>query len=100
MLFYRVLLEGSNLRIPGEQDQAPIGGFFTSRVVWAATRSNAEAKALKSVRQLWAGSIYASQPTATQLTLVVSSSGPSTFWRWLTAPTKGHTFFPAEDSTA
>jgi hypothetical protein len=98
MPFYRVLIEGTNLRIPGEQNQPPIVGFFTTRVVWSSTQASAEAKAMQSVRQLWAMGSYGSQPSAKQLKLAVSESGPSTLWRWLSAPNKGHAFFAAEAS--
>jgi hypothetical protein len=96
MPFFLVVIEGSNLCIPGEQDEPPIAGFFTSRFVWAADIGNAEGKALRSVRNAWESGGYAKQPTAGQLRLAVTESSPSSFRQWLQGPSKGHTFFPAE----
>lgn len=97
MPFFHVLIEGTNLCIPGkEEHDAPIVGFFTSRVVWAPELKAAEAKALRIVRDVWARGDCARQPTSNQLVLAVSQSGLSTARRWFLAPNKGHVFFPKE----
>lgn len=93
MPFFVVLIEGTNLAIPGEGGEPPIIGFFTSRVVWSRTKCQAEMAVLKSVRQLWSSGTYAKQPSAGKLVLSVSESGPSTFRQWLSAPRGGHAFF-------
>jgi len=97
MPFFCVIVEGSNLCIPGALNEPSIAGFFTSRVVWAPDRKTAEAKALRSVRDVWASGSCADQPSAGQLELAVSESNPSSFHRWLLAANKGHAFFPAEN---
>lgn len=97
MPFFRVLIEGSNLSIPGEAGGSPIVGFFTSRVVWSDTKANAESKVLHSVEQLWASGSYAAKPSASQLKLSVSESGPASLGQWFSAPRKGHSFFSAEN---
>ncbi len=96
MPFFHVLIEGTNLCIPGQEDQPPIVGFFTSRVVWASDSKAAEAKALQNVRDVWVSGSCASQPTSHQLVLAVSESSSSSFRQWLLAPNKGHVFFPME----
>lgn len=96
MPFFHVLLEGSNLCIPGRSGEAPSVGFFTTRVVWARCIADAEAKALRYVRKAWEHGVYANQPTSDQLTLTVSQSGPSSLGGWLSAPNKGHVFFPED----
>jgi hypothetical protein len=96
MPFFRVLIEGSNLCIPGEQDEPPLAGFFTSRVVWATDMGNAEGKALGFVRDAWENGDYAKQPTSGRLELAVTESSQSSFRQWLRGPNKGHTFFSAE----
>ena len=93
MPFFLVMIEGTNLSIPSEAEQAPIVGFFTSRVVWSSTLAKAEIKALASVRRLWETGSYARQPSSKQLVLSVSESAPSTLRQWLSAPNSGHTFF-------
>lgn len=96
MPFFHVLIEGTNLCITGEEDQLPIVGFFTSRVVWAGDLKAAEAKALRNVRDVWTRGDCADQPTAEQLSLAVSESSSSSFRQWLLAPNKGHVFFQME----
>lgn len=96
MPFFHVLIEGTNLCIPGEEDQPPIVGFFTSRVVWAGDLKAAQAKALQNVRDVWVRGDCAGQPTSEQLLLAVSESSSSSFCQWLLAPNKGHVFFPME----
>ena len=97
MPFFLVLIEGTNVSILSEAEEAPIVGFFTSRVVWSSTLVKAETKALASVKRLWGTGSYARQPSAKQLALSVSESGPSTLRQWLSAPNKGHTFFTANE---
>ena len=99
MPFFTVLIEGSDLRIPGEPGSSPIVGFFTSRVVWSHTKASAESKVLRSVEKLWAEGSYSAQPSASQLKLSVSESGPASLKQWLVAPRKGHTFFPEENAS-
>lgn len=97
MPFFHVLIEGTNLCIPGQEDhELPIVGFFTSRVVWALELRAAEAKALQNVRDVWVRGDCAKQPTSDQLVLAVSESSPSSLRQWLLAPNKGHVFFPME----
>lgn len=93
---FRVLIEGSNHCIPGEQDEPPIAGFLAARVVWATDMGNAEGKALGFVRGAWENGDYAKQPTSGQRKLAVTESGQSSFRQWLRGPNKGHTFVPAE----
>lgn len=96
MPFFHVLVEGTNLCIPGPAGEPPIAGFFTSRIVWAADTKGAETKAMKAVQDVWASGSCAAQPTSDQLVLAVSGSNPSSFREWLRAPNKGHVFFPQE----
>ena len=93
MAFFRVLVEGSNLRIPGQEGSPGIAGFFTTRVVCAATRNDAGGKALELVRLEWRKPEYSSQPSAHGLVLAVSEVGDSNLLRWLTTPNRGFTFF-------
>ena len=95
MPFYRVLIEGNNLRISGEKGAPGIAGFFTTRIVYATSRHEAEDRALASVRSEWQEPKYAKQPGAQNLSLAVSEVGKSGFIQWLRAPNKGHTFFSA-----
>lgn len=99
MPFFRFLLEGTNLQIPVE-GATPVIGFFTTRVVWANTRAEAEAKALQSVRDLWTTGRYAATPSAAQLTITGSETGPANLWSWLRAPSTGHAFFASESAEA
>lgn len=96
MPFFHVLVEGTNLCIPGQVGELPIVGFFTSRIVWATDTKAAEVKALEAVRDVWVSGSCAAQPTSDQLVLAVSESNPSSFGQWLRAPNKGHMFFPME----
>ena len=93
MPFYRVLVQGRNLRIPGEGGAPGITGFFTSRVVYAGTRSQAESKALGSVQTTWRQSQYLKQPGAEALALAVSDIHESGWLQWLRSPRSGHTFY-------
>lgn len=96
MPFFNILVEGSNLFIPGRDGDPPVVGFFTSRVVWASAVHKAEQKALQSVRDEWQTGEYARHPTSDRLQLATSEVSPSSFSRWLSAPNKGHVFFPAD----
>ncbi len=93
MPFYRVLIEGKNLHIPGQNGTPAIAGFFTTRIVRATTSEEAECKAISAVRSEWQKLAYKNQPGAQNLALVVSEVGESSFFRWLKAPNRGHTFF-------
>ena len=96
MPFFKVLIRGSNVSIPAEDEGPAIVGFYTSRIVWSNTRANAEQKALGSVKELWTTGRYASRPSAARLALSVSESGPASLSQWFFAPNKGHAFFAAE----
>ncbi len=96
MAFYRVLVEGTNLRIPGEGTNPGIAGFFTTRVVYAATAHAAEKKALELVRLEWQRPEYSNQPSAASLALSVSEVGASTFLKWFTTANRGFTFFSGQ----
>ena len=96
MAFYRVLVEGSNLKIPGNGSSPGIAGFFTTRVVYAATSPSAENKALELVRQEWQKPEYAGQPSAHGLALKVAEVGTTTLLSWLGTPNRGFTFYSNE----
>ncbi|MBL8279053.1 MAG: hypothetical protein JNL93_20325 [Pelomonas sp.] len=96
MPFFNVLVEGSNLFIPGKDGDPPVVGFFASRVVWASKARKAEQKALQSVRDEWQTGEYANHPTSDRLQLAASEVSRSSFSRWLGAPNKGHVFFPSD----
>lgn len=96
MPFFSVLIEGSNQCIPGQGDEPPAVGFFTSRIVWARELRMAARKAVQAVRDDWRTGSCARQPTADQLKLVVSESSLSSVFRWVFGPNKGHVFFSAD----
>ena len=96
MPYYRVLIEGKDLRMPEENGSPGIAGFFTTRVVCAGTQSQAEAKALDAVRATWRQPPYVNQPGVERLTISVSEVSRSGFLQWLRAPRRGHTFYSEE----
>ena len=93
MPFYRVLIEGKNLNVPGQHGTRAIVGFFTTRVVRATTSEEAERKAISAVRSEWQKPKFKNQLGGRSLDLAVSEVGESSFLRWLKAPNRGHTFF-------
>ena len=93
MAFYQVLVEGSNLRIPGASSGEELAGFFTNRVVYATTPLSAGNKALEMIRQEWQAPEYSSKRGAQDLVLTVSEVGSATLLGWARAPNRGFTFF-------
>jgi hypothetical protein len=97
MPFYAVLLHGEGVHMPCSDGGRPIAGFYTSRVVWARTESLACEKALQLVRMLWESVAYKVQNQGRSPILSVESCERATIARWLSAPKKGHTFYPEEE---
>lgn len=96
MPFFCVLIEGSNICIPGQGDAPPITGFFSSQVLWASSARDAERKALQSIRRTWNRGVDTNHLNSIQPNLNVSETRLSTFSQWLFHSTSGTVFFSDE----
>lgn len=97
MPFFSVLLEGTGLGCSSSNEELPVAGFFTTRVVWARSRDEAERRATEEVVQEWSVEPYVSHPGAKSLSLAVSECDEVGFMRGLVNRPSGFTFFAAEE---
>ena len=96
MPFFKVLVQGRNLRMGVAGSGRLITGFFATRFVLAPSIAVAESEALLSVRRLWLTPEYAARTGAVGLQLTVSESSLCSVWQWLKASNRGHSFYEIE----
>jgi hypothetical protein len=94
MPFFAVVVHGAGIRMPSPDGERPVVGFYTSRVTWGKNEPAAVAKALASVRRVWAEPKYAGANVGGDLELSADSCNPVGFVQWLRAPNRGHAFYP------
>lgn len=98
MPYYSVLLHGTNIKLAGAG--APAIGFYTTRVVRAASDTQAAHKAEELVFAEWAAPPYVNANTGGSPRLTVESVDRVPLMRALRVPNGGYTFYEREDTTA
>lgn len=96
MPYYSVLLGGNGLQIKPLNDEPPITGFFTTRIVWSNDQENAIRAAIHLVELEWKSPPYSSHEGAKSLTLIGAECKPVGFLRGLLKKPSGFTFFSEE----
>jgi hypothetical protein len=92
MARYAVMLHGHGIRFPFEDGKLMIG-FYTSRVVTAASAEEAVEKAKAQVTDLWTSAEYATQNQGSLPVLETEKVAEVSWWQARKIPTKGHTFY-------
>jgi hypothetical protein len=89
------MLHGHGIRFPFEDGKLVIG-FYTSRVVMAASAEEAVEKAKAQVTELWASPEYAAQNQGPLPVLKTEKVSEVSWWQARKIPNKGHTFYANE----
>ena len=98
--YFKVLVNGRGLEIPGVGNQPVIRGFFTTRIVRTTNAAVAAERALESVRVKWFTETQSSSDRGTGLVLHAEEVSLSSFVASFRAKTKGYTFYSQEENDA
>jgi hypothetical protein len=98
--YFKVLVNGRALRIPGAEGEPDIRGFFTTRVVRASNGDEAAERAVEAVRETWSTEPFAKANRSQVPVLRADEVHSSSFLESLRTPGKGYTFYTEEDSDA
>ena len=96
MPFFRVLLHGKDVHIPAAGSAVPIIGFYTTRVVRAASYETAEAAAIALVSAEWSKPPLSKQNKGAAPALKVEQVSQVTLLKALRAKNRGFTFYGQE----
>jgi hypothetical protein len=101
MPFFRVVLQGTGIRIPDPEDEAPSVGFYVTRSVRAQSAEAAGRRACEMVLRDWTSGKYVFHNEGTPPTLSVDSVYASTVFEHLRFKNRGgHAFYPQETTAA
>ena len=100
MPYFRVLLEGTGIDIPSENNDPPIVGFFTTRIVEASTGAEAESKVKEMILSDWSLGKYAEANIGRLPILSINSVEDSDFFESLRFKNKGYIFYPQQNDKA
>jgi hypothetical protein len=96
--YFRIMLGGTGIDIPSdEKNGPPIIGFFTARLVMAATAAEAEKRAKDMVLSEWSSGEYARANKGSMPILTVESVQESSLSEKLRSKNKGYSFYMQED---
>src|SRR5437867_258919 len=93
MPYYRVMLHASGIRVPVAGSVRPIIGFYTTRLVRAASEAQAAHKATENVSAQWATPEYSQTNLGGPPELIVESVSRATFLDSLRFRGTGHSFY-------
>jgi len=97
MPYFRVQLQGTGIRLAGAGSEPPIVGFYTTRIVRAASPAQAAEAAARTVSAQWAdNTAYARSNAGSPPKLSVEWVKDDTFLGSLLFRGTGHAFYPAE----
>jgi hypothetical protein len=97
MAYFRVMLSGTGIDIPSEDNSPSIIGFFTTRLIRAATVTQAQKKAKEMVLNEWASGCYAKANRGSLPVLSVESIDKSNIMESLRFKNKGYSFYMTEE---
>lgn len=97
MPYYRVMLHGTEIRIPGEDPGQPIVGFYATRLVRGDSEDVAVLLAKERVTAEWAGPEYSAINLGRLPVLRAESVTRTSFLDRLMFPNKGHVFYASGD---
>jgi hypothetical protein len=100
MPFYRVMLHGSGIRIPGEKSGQEIIGFYTTRLVRAPSEETAVIKARAKVEAQWSEGRYAHSNEGSIPDLSTEWVRRTSFLDLFFFKATGHVFYPEDDGSA
>jgi len=97
MPYFRVQLHGTGIRLAGAGSEPPIVGFYTTRIVRAASPAAAAEAAARTVSAQWAdNTTYAKSNVGSSPKLSVEWVKNDTFLSSLLFRGTGHSFYPAD----
>jgi len=94
MAFYRVSLNGTGIRVPGQEGDKSIIGFYTTRAVRAASTEEAVDRAKALVNADWASGPYQESNAGSHPSLAVEDVYSDNVLGYLTFHNKGYVFYP------
>jgi hypothetical protein len=97
MPYYRVMLNGTGIRIPGQDGADDIVGFYTTRLVRASSEAEAERQARENVLGEWSVGKYAVSNAGARPTLSTEWIKRTSFFDQFVFKATGHVFYAAED---
>ena len=97
MPYYRVMLNGTGIHVPGRDGAADIVGFYTTRLVRASSEAEAERQASGIVLAEWSTGKYGSLNQGARPTLSTEWVKRTSFLDKFVFKATGHMFYGAED---
>lgn len=95
MPFFKVLVEGSGLRMAREDGDAPARGFFVLRIVWSKSEAEAADRAKQAIASDWVSGEHARCGEGPALEVVEIE--PGSFFDWLRMRRPGYVFHSERD---
>lgn len=99
MAFYRVLLNGTGIRVPNPGGGNSIIGFYTTRAVRAGSVEEAVERAKALVNADWVSGHYQKSNAGKHPSLTIENVFSEHFFGYLTFRNKGYTFYPDSDES-
>jgi hypothetical protein len=100
MPFYRVMLNGTGIRMPSKESGEDIIGFYTTRLVRAPTEEEAVQKACSIVKTQWTTESYARSNKGVLPELSLEWVRRTSFLDLFFFKATGHMFYGADDNAA
>jgi hypothetical protein len=97
MPYFSVMLHGEEINIPSEDGEDAIIGFYTTRLVKAETRQEAEIKAKEMITKEWSTGPYAMSNKGSLPKLRIETITDKTFFDSLRVKNKGYAFYNHDD---
>lgn len=97
MPYFRIMLEGKGIDVPADDNGHSIAGFFTTRLVKAATGEESEEKAKNLILSEWSSGPYAKANKGSLPVLTVSSITKNSFIESLKFKNEGYSFYLHDD---
>jgi hypothetical protein len=97
MPYFSVMLHGEGINIPAENGEDAVIGFYTTRLVKAETRQEAEIKAKEMIIKEWSSGPCALSNKGSLPKLRIETITDKTFFASLRVKNKGYTFYNHDD---
>lgn len=93
MPYYRVMLHGTGIRVPSQESGEDLIGFYTTRLVRAASEAEAERNARRNVETQWTTGEYAATNLGARPELSTEWVRQTSFLDLFFFKSKGHAFY-------
>ena len=98
MSYFRVMMRGEGIRVPNGDASVPIVGFYTTRLVRAASREAAGHKAEAMLLAEWKSPPYVDSNKGSMPRITVEEVNETSFFDSLRFKNSGHVFYTEEDA--